>query len=174
LGCHLMDVMDVIRSRRSVRKWKAKPLEKKQIETLMEAAQQAPSAVNWQPYRFVFVDDPDKRKEVSKAAYQSFVARAPLLIVGVADPKMSPQWHLIDAVIALTQMMLAAYELGLAGVWIGAFDESKVKKALDVPEDLIVAGVLALGVPNQKPDPITRKSIKELFARNSYNQSVKP
>jgi nitroreductase len=169
-----MSVMDVIRSRRSVRKWKDKPLEKKQIETLMEAAQQAPSAVNWQPYRFVLIDDAGKRKEVANAIGQRYLSKAPLLVVGVADPNTSPQWHLVDTVIALTQMMLAAYELGLAGVWIGAFDETDVKKVLDVPEDLVVAGILALGVPNQKPHPTTRKSIEELFARNNYKQSVKP
>nr|MDO8133116.1 nitroreductase family protein [Candidatus Njordarchaeum guaymaensis] len=169
-----MGVMDVIRSRRSVRKWKDQPVKKEQLQVLMEAAQQAPSAVNWQPYRFVLVDDPEKRKEVSRATYQRFVSKAPLLIIGVADPKTSPQWHLIDTVIALTQMMLAAYELGLAGVWIGVFDETSVKKVLGVPEDLVVAGILALGVPNQKPDPITRKSTMELFAIDSYSQSIKP
>jgi len=173
VGCHTMAVMDVIRSRRSVRKWKDEPLEKKQIDILMEAAQQAPSALNLQPYRLVLVDDPNKRIEVAKTTGQRFVSKAPLLIIGVADRKMSPQWHLIDTVIALTQMMLAAYELGLAGVWIGAFDETSVKKVLGVPEDLVVAGILALGVPDQKPHPIMYKSIEELFARNSYNEPVK-
>jgi nitroreductase len=169
-----MTVMDIIRSRTSVRKWKDQPVEKKQLELLMEAAQKAPSAVNWQPYRFVLVDDPGKLTLVSKAAGQPRIAKAPLLVVGVADPKRSPKWHLIDTVIALTQTMLAAYEAGLGGVWVGAFDEDSVKKALDIPKDSVVAGILALGVPDQKPPVKPRKSIEELFAKNSYSESFKP
>jgi nitroreductase len=169
-----MTVMDVIRSRRSVRKWKDGPVEKKQLDVIMEAAQQAPSAVNWQPYRFVLVDDPEKSNLLSKAAGQPNLAKAPLLVVGVADPKGSPRWHVIDTVIALTQIMLAAYEAGLAGVWVGAFDDDGVKKALHVPKHMVVAGILALGVPDQKPPARPRKSIEQLFSKNDYGSPFKP
>jgi nitroreductase len=98
------------------------------------------------------------------------VTKAPLLVVGVANPKRSPRWYLVDTVIALTQALLVAYEAGLAGVIIGAFDESKVKAALDIPEDQVIPLILALGVPDEKPRPITRKSIQELFSINSYSQ----
>ncbi len=155
--------MEIIRSRRSVRKWKNQPVEKKQIESLMEAIQKAPSAVNWQPYRFIFVDDSEKRKLVSQAAGQPNVTKAPLLVVGVANPKRAPRWYLVDTVIALTQALLVAYDIGLAGVIIGAFDENKVKAALDIPEDQVVPLILALGVPDEKPRPIVRKSMEELF-----------
>jgi nitroreductase len=167
-------VIDIIRSRRSVRKWKDESINKKQLDILMEAAQQAPSAVNWQPYRFVLVDDPEKLKLLSQAAGQPNIAKAPLLIVGVADPKRSPRWHVIDTVIALTQTMLAAYGVGLGGVWIGAYDDDSVKKALDIPKNLVVAGILALGVPDQKPPARSRKSIEELFSKNSYSVPFKP
>jgi nitroreductase len=166
-----MTVMDIIRSRTSVRKWKDQPVEKKQLELLMEAAQKAPSAVNWQPYRFVLVDDPGRLVLVSKAAGQPNLAKAPLLVVGVADPKRSPKWHVIDTVIALTQMMLAAYEAGLAGVFIGAYDESKVKSMLDIPGELVVPLILALGVSDERPHPKTRKSIQQLFSINSYSKA---
>jgi nitroreductase len=165
--------MDIIRSRRSVRKWKAEPVTKKQLDVIIEAGQQAPSAVNWQPYRFVLVDDPEKSNLLSKAAGQPNIAKAPLLVVGVADPKRSPRWHIIDTAIALTQILLASYEAGLAGVWIGAFDDNDVKKALDIPEDMVVAGILALGVPDQKPPARARKSIEQLFSMNNYNSPLK-
>jgi nitroreductase len=169
-----MTVMDVIRSRVSVRKWKNQPVEKKQLEVLMEAAQRAPSAYNWQPYRFILVDDPSKLGMVSEAAGQPRIAKAPLFIAGVADPKKSARWHLVDTVIALTHIMLAAYELGLAGVWIGAFDEDGIKKSLGIPKDLVVAGTLALGVPDEKPSIRSRKKIEELFSRNQYDKPFKP
>jgi nitroreductase len=165
--------MEIIRSRRSVRKWKNQPVEKNQIASLMEAVQRAPSAVNWQPYRFIFVDDPEKRKLVSQAAGQPNVAKAPLLLVGVANPKKSQRWHVVDTVIALTQALLVAYEVGLAGVWIGAFDDARVKKSLSIPEDQVVAGILALGVADQKPAQRSRKSIEDLFSTNDYNKLVK-
>jgi nitroreductase len=165
--------MEIIRSRRSVRKWKNQPVEKKQIESLMEAIQRAPSARNWQPYRFIFVDDSEKRKLISQAAHQTKVAKAPLLLVGVANPKRSQWWYIVDTVIALTQALLVAYEVGLAGVWIGSFDESKVKKFLSIPEDQVVAGILALGVADEKPPQRSRKSIEDLFSTNDYNKPVK-
>lgn len=166
----MMTVLDIIRTRRSVRRWKDQLVEKKQMDALIEAIQKAPSAVNWQPYKFIFVDDAGKRKLVSQAAGQPRVTKAPLLVVGVANPKMSPRWYLVDAVIALTQALLVAYEVGLAGVWIGAFDEAMVKKALSIPEDQVVAGILALGVADEKPAERARKSIQDLFSFNDYNK----
>ncbi len=56
-----MTVLDVIRARRSVRRWKDQPVGKKQIDALVEAIQKAPSAVNWQPYRFIFIDDSEAK-----------------------------------------------------------------------------------------------------------------
>jgi nitroreductase len=167
-----MTVLDIIRTRRSVRKWKDQPLEKKQIDALIEAIQKAPSAVNWQPYKFIFVEDPGKRKMLSQAVNQHRLMKAPMLIVGVADPKKSPRWFLMDTIIALTQALLVAYDLGLAGVFIGAFDEGKVKAVLSIPEDQVVPLILALGVPDEKPDPIERKSIEELFSLNSYEKPL--
>ena len=169
-----MTVMDIIRSRRSVRKWREVPVEKKQLDIIVEAGQQAPSAVNWQPYRFVIVDDSEKLNLLSEAAGQPNIAKAPLLVVGVADPKRSPRWHITDTVIAMTQILLASYEAGLAGVWVGLFDEDAVKKALDIPKNMVVAGILALGVPDQKPPARPRKSIQQLFSKNNYNSPFKP
>jgi nitroreductase len=168
-----MTVLDIIRTRRSVRKWKDQPVEKKQIDALVEAIQRAPSAVNWQPYKFIFVDDAGKRKMVSQAAKQRKLMKAPLLIVGVADPETSPSWFLVDAVIALTFALLVAYDVGLKGVWIGAFDEAGVKRSLNIPENQVVAGILALGVADQKPAQTPRKSIEDLFSTNDYNEPMK-
>jgi nitroreductase len=165
-----MTVLDVIRTRRSVRKWKDQPVDKKQVDALVEAIQKAPSAVNWQPYKFIFVNDPTKRKLLSQACGQPNLAKAPLLVVGVANQKRSPRWYLVDTVIALTQALLVAYEVGLAGVIVGAFDESKVKATLEIPNDQVVPLMIALGVADENPRPITRKSMPELFSVNTYNK----
>jgi nitroreductase len=167
-----MTVLDVIRTRRSVRRWKDQPVEKKQVDALVEAIQKAPSAVNWQPYKFIFVDDPTKRKLISQASGQPNLAKAPLLVVGTANPNRSPRWFLVDTVIALTQALLVAYEAGLSGVWVGAFDETMVKKALSIPEDQVVAGFLALGIADEKPAQRTRKSIEDLFSINDYSKPM--
>jgi nitroreductase len=170
---YIMTVLDIIRSRRSVRRWKEQPVEKKQMDALIEAIQKAPSAVNWQPYKFIFVDEAGKRKLVSQAAGQPNITKAPLLVVGVANPKRSPRWYLVDTVIALTQALLVAYDVGLAGVWLGAFDETMVKKALSIPEDQVIAGILALGVADEKPAQRPRKSIEDLFSTNDYSKPMK-
>lgn len=158
-----MDVLECIRTRRSIRKYKPEPVPRDKLEQVLEAARIAPSAGNRQPWKFIVVTDPETRRRlVPLARNQEFVGQAGAVIVACApDPSM--RWHPVDIAIALDHISLAAHELGLGTCWIGAFDPAKVAALLEVPEDARVVLLMTLGVPDAEGTPRPRKPAEEVF-----------
>jgi len=156
-----MSVLDVIRIRRSVRKYRSDPIPDDVFDRLLEALRLAPSACNNQPWRFIVVRDPAAREAVAHASRdQMFIAQAPVVIVGCGFPAKAYQRMGgygnsvdIDLAIALDHLMLAAAEAGLGTCWIGAFDEQAVKQVLGVAEGAKVVALTPLGYPAE-PDLI--------------------
>jgi nitroreductase len=164
-----MDVTEAISKRRSVRAWQNKPVEPEKLQRVLEAARLAPSANNRQPWRFVVVTDPAIRKQLIKAANdQTFVGKAPVVIVGCAveiDRVMACGLHCypIDLAIAMTNITLAAVAEGLGTCWIGAFQEPQVKAILNIPDEVRVVELMPLGYPESADVPARpRKSMKEV------------
>ncbi|RLG60025.1 nitroreductase [Candidatus Geothermarchaeota archaeon] len=162
-----MDVIDAIRKRRSIRRYERKEISREALNRLLEAARLAPSAKNIQPWKLVVVtDDSLKRKLVRACLGQTFIGECSAVIVGVGDP--SYKWHVVDTTIALEHIVLEAVELGLGTCWIGAFNESEVKRILGIPEDKKVVACLTVGYPAESPSPRPKKSIEELVCFNRY------
>jgi len=159
-----MDVMNVIKTRKSVRAFLARPVEDEKLYAVLEAARLAPSASNRQEWRFVIVREPETRKKLAAAAAgQAFVGEAPVLIVACAETdghvmRCGQPCYPIDVAIALDHMSLAAVELGLGSCWIGAFDENKVKEILHIPEEIRVVELMPLGYPSN-PAVIQKKRL---------------
>ena len=169
-----MDIFEVIRTRRSVRKYKPEPIPQEKMKMILEAAQLAPSAGNRQPWRFVMVHNADKKKEIAKVAKnQTFLADAAVIIAAVGDPEISERWHDKDVMIAVEHMVLAASSLGYGSCWIGAFDENEVKKLLKIPKKLKLVALLPVGVPNETPQPRPRKEMPEIFFEEEYGKPLK-
>jgi len=166
-----MSAYEVILKRRSIRKYVPEPIEKEALIKILEAARQAPSAGNRQPWYFIVVKDPELKKEVAKAsANQMFIADADVIIVGVSNPKASPRWHEKDIMIALEHIALVATELGLGTCWIGAFNEKKIKELLEIPNDLKVVALMPVGVPAESPGPRPRKPLEEIVFLDKFNR----
>jgi nitroreductase len=164
-----MDVLEAIKTRRSIRKYKRRPIPDKKLQTILEAARLAPSADNRQPWRFVIVQDSHRKKALAQAANnQTFLNNAAAIITAVSDPEASAQWHEKDTMIALEHMVLAATALGYGTCWIGAFDEDEVKHLLKIPARMKVVALLPIGVPDEKPDPKPRKPSSELFFKEEW------
>jgi nitroreductase len=164
-----MDVLEAIKTRRSIRKYKREPIPDEDLQTLMEAARLAPSADNRQPWRFVIVQDSDRKKALAEAASnQTFLSDAAIVITAVSDREASTQWHEKDTMIALEHIVLAATALGYGTCWIGAFDEHEVKHLLKIPSRMKVVALLPIGVPNEKPDPNPRKPSSEIFFEEKW------
>jgi nitroreductase len=169
-----MDVMDAIRQRFSVRKFKDYEIEESKLERVLEAARLAPSARNLQEWRFVVVRDERMRHALSEAANgQQFVAQAPAVIVGCAitsEHVMSCGLHCfpIDVSIAMAYMTLQAVEEGLGTCWIGAFNSEKVRDLLGIPNDVIVVGLMPIGYPDAQAPPKKRLSLGEIVMEERW------
>ena len=169
-----MDIFEVIRTRKSVRKYKPEPIPHEKLKMILEAAQLAPSAGNRQPWRFVVVHNADKKKEIAKVAKnQTFLADAAVIIAAVGDPEISERWHDKDVMIAVEHMVLAATSLGYGTCWIGAFDENEVKKLLKIPKKLKLVVLLPMGVPDETPQTRPRKEVTEIFFEEEYGKPLK-
>ena len=169
-----MNVMDAILKRRSIRNYEDKPIEADKLARVLEAGRQAPSAANSQPWKILVVTDADTRKKLSVAARsQDFIAQAPAVIVGCAvktDKVMScgQTAYPIDVAICMTTMSLAAVGEGLGTCWIGAFDETKVKTLLSIPDAVRVVELMPIGYPAEDPDPRARMSMDEFVVMESW------
>jgi nitroreductase len=159
-----MNVLDAIKTRKSVRAYLDKPVEDEKLDTILKAARLAPSAANLQEWRFVVVRDSDKRKKLVEAAKgQTFVGEAPIVLVACAETDnhvmtCGQLCYPIDVAIALDHITLTAVELGLGTCWIGKFEEKKVKEILDIPEEIHVVELMPLGYPSD-PSPVEKKRL---------------
>ena len=148
-----MDVMEAIRTRKSVRSYLDKPIEDEKLDAVLDAARLAPSARNCQEWRFIVVKDKNIRRALAMAANnQAFVGEAPVVLAACAaetNDVMTCGYksHPIDVAIALDHVTLEAVEQGLGTCWIGAFDQQKVKDILDVPEEAAVVELMPIGYP---------------------------
>jgi nitroreductase len=164
-----MDVLEVIRIRRSIRKYRPEPIPDEKLETILEAARLAPSADNRQPWRFVVVQDTERKKALAKVADdQTFLGDAGAIVVGIGDPETSMEWHQKDTMIAMEHMVLEATALGYGTCWIGAFDEDVVKNLLKIPTRMKVVALLPIGIPDEKPAPTQRKVASEIFFKEEW------
>lgn len=162
-------VGEIIAKRRSIRKYEPRPVPREHLLEILEAARLAPSAGNRQPWRFVVVTDPERKRRLAEACRnQMFIADAGAVVVALSDPGASPKWHALDTMIAVEHMVLVATELGLGTCWIGAFDPDEVKKVVEAPEDLNVVVVLPIGYPAESPPPRPRKRLEEICFEETY------
>jgi nitroreductase len=167
-----MDVFEAIRVRRSIRKYRPEAIPDEKLQMILEATRLAPSAGNRQPWRFVLVQDTERKKTLAEAANnQMFLADAAIIAVAVGDPDVSAKWHEKDTMIALGHMVLAATALGYGTCWIGAFDEDAVKLLLKIPEKMKVVALLPIGIPDEKPAARPRKKPSEIFFREEWKSS---
>jgi nitroreductase len=159
-----MDVLDAIKTRKSVRSYLEKPVEDDKLNTILNAGRLAPSAANRQEWRFVIVRDPVLKERIAEAANeQTFVGEAPAIVVACAETdvrimRCGQLSYPIDVAIALDHVSLAAVELGLGTCWIGAFDEHKVKEILGIPKEIRVVELMPLGYPSD-PSPIEKNRL---------------
>ncbi|HUV35165.1 MAG TPA: nitroreductase family protein [Candidatus Desulfaltia sp.] len=153
-----MEFYEVVRTRRSIRSYKADPVPQLSLERVLEAARIAPSGHNRQLWKFYVVKDDEKRRRVAEACGgQTWIAQAPVVIVAVGwkipfnrGGYMGEMSFMMDVSIAFTHLVLAARAEGLGTCWIGDFDNSKVKEALGLPDDQHVVAVTPLGYPDKQ------------------------
>jgi nitroreductase len=168
-----MDTLQTILERRSVRTYKKEPIPAEQLQQILEAGRQAPSAANRQPWHFVVVGDAAQKQRVAQACNnQMWMADAAYILVAVGLPEVSNKWYKVDVAIALENMVLAAKGLGYGTCWIGAFSPEAVAQAVGLPEGAEVVACTPLGVPDSAPPARQRKEWNEVFSLDSYGKAL--
>jgi len=187
-----MEVMEAIRTRRSIRKFKPDPVDEELLMKVLEAARWAPSWANTQCWRFVVVRDP-KIKEELAGTLESLNPRnpaipairsAPVVIAICAELGKSGfyrgqpatekgDWYMFDAALAAQNLVLAAHSLGLGTVHVGFFDGRKAAEILEVPEGMAVVELVPLGWPDEKPSEPPRKELSELVSFDKFGRQAR-
>lgn len=188
-----MDIFDAIKSRRSVRRFSDKPVSEQDIEKILDAVRYSPSWANMQCWRFIVVRDKEKIKQLSEMSYvESFlkpmgykanpatkgISEAPVVIIACADPSKSGKiwdqtYYMTDIGIATQTLMLAVRALDLGTVFVGIFDEDRVRNLLEIPSNIRVVGIFPIGhVPEDKKDAKmpTRKSLEEIVFYEKWTE----
>lgn len=150
----MKNFLELVKSRRSVRKYESRAIEREKIDYIMECARLAPSAVNFQPWRFFLVES-DEAKSALRGCYdRDWFASAPLYIVVCADERES--WKRaydghdhadVDAAIATEHICLAAAEQGLGTCWVCNFDVDKCCEVLNLEPQVRPVALIPIGYP---------------------------
>lgn len=170
---------ELIKMRRSMRKFTGQPLAQDEVVTLMKAALMAPTSKRSNSWQFVVVDDKEKLSELSHCKEQAaqFIADAALAVVVMADPLASDVW-IEDAAIASIYLQLQAEDLGLGSCWVqvrerftvtGMPADEFVHNVLDIPMQLQVVSIIAVGHKGMERKPFDEKNLQwEKIHLNKY------
>jgi nitroreductase len=173
-----MDFKELARRRYSVRSYQSKPVEKEKLIALVETALLAPSAVNFQPWKFIIVTEPDLLAQLHGCYHRDWFRSAPVCIVAIGDHDKG--WHRptdgkdytdIDVTIAIDHLMLAATEIGLGTCWICHFNAEKCASVFNLPSNLEVIAMVPVGYPLAEGIPEKkRKTMEELVLWNRFEE----
>lgn len=177
-----MEIIEGIKTRRSVRKFADQPVEEETLREIVEAAAFAPSWKNTQTTRYLAIYNDEKKKEIADTCVcgflgnQRIISQAPVLVLELTVDKRSgferdgsftnskgTHWQSFDAGAAAEAFCLAAHEKGLGTVIMGIYDEEKLMKAAAIPEGQLVSSMIALGYPAETPNAPKRKTAEELL-----------
>ncbi len=181
-----MDVLEAIKTRRSIRKFKPTPIDDNTLAQVLDAARLAPSWANTQCWRFIVIKDVSIKAAVADTLSPNnrgneALKQAPVAIVACAELGKSGwlrgeqssdkgDWFMFDVGLAMANLTLAAHTLGLGTVHIGAFDARKVASILGVPQGFCVIEMTPLGYPEYQPDARPRKELSEVVFYDKFGQ----
>ncbi len=172
----MMEFDEVVSRRHSCRDFDPdRPVPEEHLTACLRAAQLAPSACNAQPWRFVVVTEPRRRKLICDEALGGLVPNrwaldAPVLVVLAAVRKLGVArlgegvkdipYHLLDCGMAGEHLVLRATELGLGSCWLGWFRERPLRKLIRAPGNWKLLALIALGWPAADWEPAKRSRVE--------------
>jgi len=181
-----MDLIEAIKGRRSIRKYKPDPVPEEVLKTILEAVRWSPSWANTQCWEVAVVKDQNVKSELATVLSKgnpalSSMTDAPVVLVlcgrkGVSGfykgqaSTVKGDWLMFDTGIAMQSLCLAAHELGLGTVIVGLFDHKKAEEILGVPQDREVVAITPLGYPAAEGVAPKRKEISEFVFYERYGK----
>lgn len=171
-----MEFINVLKNRRSTRKFLDKKVSKQLIKEVIELANSSPSAGNIQARSIVIVNNSKIINEIRKTAkgLMNFEREIPVLLIILAKPKESGErygnrgetlYALQDATILASYIQLVAVSRGLATCWVGYFEEKKVSQILKLSNDVRPVAMIPLGYPFEKVPAKERKKLNEIILK---------
>ena len=152
-----MNFIELATQRSSVRDFEKKPVEKEKLLYILEAARMAPSAVNFQPWKFIVVTKLELLELVQSMYHRQWLATAPVIIVALGNhlkgwrrKSDDKDFTEVDVVIAIDHLTLAATEQGLGTCWICNFDVEKCSRLLNIPDHLEPIALIPVGYPKEQ------------------------
>jgi len=170
-----MDFLELAKERFSVRSYKNIPVEEKKLIQVLEAARIAPSAVNFQPWHFIVVQQKENLNKIHKIYAREWIKQAPVIIVACSDH--SESWKRasdnkdsadIDIAIAVDHITLMAASLGLGTCWVCNFDVKQCSEIFQLPPHIEPVVLIPLGYPDTNMPVKKRKSISEIASSESF------
>jgi nitroreductase len=158
------DLTDIIRKRRTIRKFGEGEVSDEQVDKLLELAMYAPSRLNRQPWHFIVVRDAALKKQFADILrIHPYLETASVVVAVCALPERSPTWAM-DASAAIENMLIGATSMGIGSAWVGSPDtvmwtlvEETARDALAIPGNVRVASLIALGYPVEERPPHTKE-----------------
>jgi len=179
-----MDILEAIKTRRSIRRIKPDPITDDQLQKILEAIQWTPSWANTQCWKVVVVRDQALKERLAQTLPDGnpalkAVRQAPVLLVmcgerGLAGFKRGESttdkgdWFMFDVGAATLNACLSAHAQGLGSVIVGLFDAPKAGEILGVPDGVSVVAFLPVGYPERIPSAPKRKELTEFVFENHY------
>ncbi|MFO8019206.1 MAG: nitroreductase family protein [Promethearchaeia archaeon] len=157
-------LLNLLKERRSIRKFSNKMIPDDEIEMILEAGRWAPSASNRQAWKFIVIKKKDLINKLAKTAiYGKFVKEAPILVAIVALVHENPNWYIQDTSLASMNMMLMAWTLNIGTCWLGSMDREKAKELLEINPENFLLTILPFGyISKPVPEPTYRKDLNEI------------
>ena len=164
------DLFEVMKRRRSTRKFDTKPVESWKIEKILAAADTAPTAGNFQGFEIFHVKNNNMKEKLVKAANDQPYVNAPLVLVYCKNPsrvklkfpeRTLSKFAIQDATLAAAYSQLAATALSLSTIWIGMIDEKEVAEIIGT--ELVPSSILCIGYPIKRKFPKPRRNLSELI-----------
>ncbi|MFB3890248.1 MAG: nitroreductase family protein [Candidatus Bathyarchaeia archaeon] len=170
-----MDVLEAVKTRRSIRKYDPKPVEEEKLTNILEAARLSPTAANRQPVEIIVVKDQATKQRLIQAYKREWFTNAPIILATCANPQKAwkradgEEYWKVDAAIAMQTMVLVATAQGLGTCWIAGFDEKKAKEILGIPENIRVVSLTPLGYPAETKTQVEeRKPLEQLIHHDHW------
>ncbi|MFB5621755.1 MAG: nitroreductase family protein [Candidatus Nitrosomaritimum yanchengensis] len=164
------DLFEVMKRRRSTRKFDNKPVEDWKVDKILAAADTAPTAGNFQGFEVFYIKNEKLKEQLVRAANDQPYVNSPIVLVYCKNPsrvklqfpdKMLKKFAIQDATLAAAYSQLAATALGLSTIWIGMIDEKKVAEIIGT--DLVPSSILCIGYPIKRKHPKPRRNLSELI-----------
>ncbi|MCX6809901.1 MAG: nitroreductase family protein [Candidatus Berkelbacteria bacterium] len=162
-----MDFLELVKKRRSVRAYQNKSIPDRELSKILEAARLAPSGFNAQAYKIIVIKDEKSREKLGELAKQPYISKAPIILAAV-NTKLDDKYSPLDIAIALDHIMLAAAELGIGTVFVGAYHNEEIRDFVGAPNTAEMVALMPLGYPADKEIAKKRKEISELISQEKF------